>query len=117
MQPPPLPPLPPETGPGFGLTIPIGKSLGPLTIHNLQLRVGAEDVDGKKTYLIQAASSISAKVGPVMARVDRAGLKFGVRIPDQEAGEPKGNLGFARSRRRRCAAERRVARDRCEGCT
>jgi hypothetical protein len=95
VQPPPLPPLPPETGPGFGLTIPIGKSLGPLTIHNLQLRFGAEDVDGKKTYLIQAASSISTKLGPVMARVDRAGLKFGVRIPDQEAGEPKGNLGFA----------------------
>ena len=95
VQPPPLPPLPPETGPGFGLTIPIGKSLGPLTIHNLQLRFGAEDVDGKTTYLIQAASSISAKLGPVMARVDRAGLKFGVRIPDREAGEPKGNLGFA----------------------
>jgi hypothetical protein len=95
VQPPPLPPLPPETGPGFGLTIPIGKSLGPFTIHNLQLRVGAEDVDGKKTYLIQAASSISTKLGPVMARVDRAGMKFGVRIPDQEAGEPKGNLGFA----------------------
>ncbi len=52
MQPPPLPPLPPETGPGFGLTIPIGKSLGPLTIHNLQLRFGTEDVDGKTTYLI-----------------------------------------------------------------
>ncbi len=95
VQPPPLPPLPPETGPGFGLTIPIGKSLGPLTIHNLQLRVGADDVDGKKTYLIQAASSISTKLGPVMARVDRAGLKFGVRIPDRDAGEPKGNLGFA----------------------
>jgi Family of unknown function (DUF6603) len=95
VQPPPLPPLPPETGPGFGLTIPIGKSLGPLTIHNLQVRFGAEDVDGKTTYLIQAASSISIKLGPVMARVDRAGLKFGVRFPDQDAGEKKGNLGFA----------------------
>ena len=94
VQPPPLPPLPPETGPGFGLTIPIGKSLGPLTVHNLQLRFGSEDVDGKKTYLLQAASSISMKLGPVMARVDRAGLKFGVRIPDEDAGE-KGNLGFA----------------------
>jgi hypothetical protein len=94
VQPPPLPPLPPETGPGFGLTIPIGKSLGPLTVHNLQLRFGSEDVDGKKTYLLQAASSISMKLGPVMARVDRAGLKFGVRIPDEDTGE-KGNLGFA----------------------
>lgn len=95
VQPPPLPPLPPETGPGIGLTIPIGKSLGPLTFHNLQLRVGADDVDGKTTYLIQAASSISTKLGPVTARVDRAGLKLGVRIPDPEAGEKKGNLGFA----------------------
>lgn len=94
VQPPPLPPLPPETGPGFGLTIPIGKSLGPLTVHNLQLRFGAEDVDGKTTYLIQAASSISAKIGPVMARVDRAGLKFGVRFPDRDKGET-GNLKFA----------------------
>ena len=92
--PPSLPPLPPETGPGFGLTIPIGKSLGPLTIHNLQLRFGSENVDGKTTHLIQAASSISTKLGPVTARVDRAGLKFGVRFPDKEAGE-KGNLGFA----------------------
>jgi hypothetical protein len=94
VQPPPLPPLPPETGPGFGLTIPIGKSLGPLTIHNLQLRFGTEDVDGKSSYLLQAASSISTKLGPVMARVDRAGLKFGVRFPDQDAGET-GNLGIA----------------------
>ena len=92
--PPPLPPLPPETAPGFGLTIPIGKSLGPFTIHNLQLRLGSEDVDGKTTYLIQAASSISTKIGPVLARVDRAGLKFGVRFPDREKGET-GNLKFA----------------------
>ncbi|MGH8185357.1 MAG: hypothetical protein ACREUC_02240, partial [Steroidobacteraceae bacterium] len=42
VQPPPLPPLPPSesTGPGFGVRIPIGKSLGPLTMHDLQLRVG-----------------------------------------------------------------------------
>jgi len=94
VQPPPLPPLPPESGPGFGLTIPIGKSLGPLTVHNLQLRFGSEDVEGRKTYLAQAASSISTKLGPVMARVDRAGLKFGVHIVDKDKGET-GNLGFA----------------------
>lgn len=92
--PPSLPPLPPESGPGFGLTIPIGKSLGPLTLHNLQLRFGAEAVDGKSTYLIQAACSIGTKLGPVVARVDRAGLNLGVRFPDQDTGE-KGNLGFA----------------------
>ena len=90
--PPPLPPLPPETGSGFGLRIPIGKSLGPLTIHDLQLRFGFEDIDSKRTYLLQAASSLSMKLGPVLARVDRAGLKFGVRIPEDD--EPA-NLGFA----------------------
>jgi len=92
--PPRLPPLPPETGPGLGLTIPIGKSLGPLTIHNLQLRFGADEVEGKRTYLIQAASSISTKLGPVVARIDRAGLKFGLRLPDPDKGET-GNLKFA----------------------
>ena len=84
------------------MTIPIGKSLGPLTIHNLQLRFGTEDVDGKTTYLIQAASSISTKLGPVMARVDRAGLKFGVRIPDQDAGEPRATSASRTSTSARC---------------
>jgi len=78
----------------LGLTIPIGKSLGPLTIHNLQLRFGADEVEGKRTYLIQAASSISTKLGPVVARIDRAGLKFGLRLPDPDKGET-GNLKFA----------------------
>jgi hypothetical protein len=93
VQPPPLPPLPPTeyAGPGFGLRIPIGKSLGPLTVHDLQLRFGFEGPDDDRTYTIDAASSISAKLGPVMARVDRAGLRFGVKFPDEGADA---NLGF-----------------------
>ena len=93
VQPPPLPALPPSesTGPGFGLTIPIGKSLGPLTVHNLQLRVGLEGPDDDRTYLLNAASSISAKLGPVTARVDRAGLRLGVRFPKPPETP---NLGF-----------------------
>ncbi|HEY7640573.1 MAG TPA: DUF6603 domain-containing protein, partial [Steroidobacteraceae bacterium] len=39
-------------------------------------------------------SSISTKIGPVMARVDRAGLKFGIHIPDPDKGET-GNLKWA----------------------
>jgi hypothetical protein len=85
------PPLPPETGPGFGLTIPIGKSLGPLTVHNLQLRVGLEGPDDDRTYILNAASSISTKLGPITARVDRAGLRLGVRFPKPPE---KPNLGF-----------------------
>jgi hypothetical protein len=93
VQPPPLPPLPPSesTGPGFGLTIPIGKSLGPLTMHNLQLRVGLEGPDDDRTYLLNAASSISAKLGPVTARVDRIGLSLAVRFPKPPQTP---NLGF-----------------------
>ncbi|MCB1852840.1 MAG: hypothetical protein KDI83_19055 [Gammaproteobacteria bacterium] len=94
-MPPSLPPLPPETGPGFGLTIPLGKSLGALLLHNLQLRLGAEDVDGKRYTLIQAATSVSTRLGPMVARIDRVGLKFGVRFPDRDAGEKPGNVGFA----------------------
>jgi hypothetical protein len=89
VQPPPLPPLPPTeyAGPGFGLRIPIGKSLGPLTIHDLQLRVGYEDDGDDRTYILDAASSISTKIGPVMARVDRLGLRFGLRFTKDEKGE------------------------------
>jgi hypothetical protein len=93
VQPPPLPPLPPSeaTGPGFGLRIPLGKSLGPLTVHDLQLRLGFEGDDGDRTYQLDAASSLSTKLGPVMARVDRLGLRFAVKFPkDGDAA----NLGF-----------------------
>lgn len=94
VKPPPLPALPPTeyAGPGFGLRIPIGKSLGPLTIHDLQLRVGFEGPSEARTYTLDAASSISTKIGPVMARVDRLGLRFGMTFPKE--GEDA-NLGFA----------------------
>jgi Family of unknown function (DUF6603) len=93
VQPPPLPPLPPSesTGLGFSLRIPIGKSLGPLTVHDLQLRVGLEGPDDDRTYLLDTASSLSTKLGPVMARVDRLGLRFAVKFPKE--GEDA-NLGF-----------------------
>ncbi|MGZ8229595.1 MAG: DUF6603 domain-containing protein [Burkholderiales bacterium] len=91
--PPPLPPLPltEATGPGFSLRIPIGKSLGPLTVHDLQLRFGFEGEDDDRTYLLDAASSLSAKLGPVTARVDRVGLRLGVKFPKE--GEDA-NLGL-----------------------
>ena len=93
VQPPPLPPLPPSenAGPGFGLRIPLGKSLGPLTIHDLQLRIGFEGEDANRTYTLDAASSLSTKIGPVMARVDRVGLRLGVKFPKEKKDA---NLGF-----------------------
>jgi len=91
--PPPLPPLPrtASTGPGFSLRIPIGKSLGPLTVHDLQLRVGLEGPKEDRAYLLDAASSLSTKLGPVMARVDRVGLRLAVKFPDDAN---QANLGL-----------------------
>jgi hypothetical protein len=91
--PPPLPPLPrPESnGPGVSVRIPIGKSLGPLTIHDVQVRVGFEGDGDDRAYLVDAASSVSTKLGPVLARVDRLGLRFAVKLPEDPE---KRNLGF-----------------------
>ncbi len=93
LVPPPLPPLPrPEsTGPGVSVRIPIGKSLSFLTIHDVQLRVGLEGPSDDRTYLIEAASSLSTKLGPVLARVDRIGVRLGMRLPDDPA---TANMGF-----------------------
>jgi hypothetical protein len=84
VAPPRLPPLPrPEsTGPGVSVRIPIGKSVGPLTIHDVQLRVGVDGPSEDRTYLVEAAASLSAKLGPVLARVDRIGARVGIRLPD-----------------------------------
>jgi Family of unknown function (DUF6603) len=91
--PPPLPPLPkPEsTGPGVSLRIPIGKSLGPLTINDVQLRAAVEGVDDKRAYVLEAASSLSTKLGPVSARVDRIGVRVALSVPDDTDAR---NLGF-----------------------
>jgi hypothetical protein len=90
---PPLPPLPkPEsTGPGLSVSIPIGKTLGPLTLHGLQLRFGLEGTSDDRTYLIDAGSSFSTKIGPVLARVDGLGVRFAISVPDDPSER---NLGF-----------------------
>jgi Family of unknown function (DUF6603) len=90
---PPLPPLPkPEsTGPGVSLRIPIGKSLGPLTVNDVQVRVGVEGSDDDRAYLLEAASSLSTKLGPISARIDRIGVRVAVRLPDDPN---ETNLGF-----------------------
>jgi hypothetical protein len=92
VKPPPLPPLPkPEsTGPGVSVRIPIGKSLGPLTINDVQVRVGVEGDSDDRAYLVEAASSVTTKLGPVIARAERIGVKLAIKLPDDPA---KANLG------------------------
>src|SRR5262245_50396862 len=90
---PPLPllPKPESTGPGVSLRIPIGKSLGPLTINDVQVRVGVEGSGDDRAYLLEAASSLTAKLGPMSARVDRIGVQVALRLPDDP---DEANLGF-----------------------
>src|SRR5262249_23187439 len=91
--PPPLPPLPkPEaTGPGVSIRIPIGKSLGPLTVNDVQMRVGVEGSDDSRAYMLEAATSLSTRLGPILARIDRIGLRVALRLPDDP---DEANLGF-----------------------
>jgi hypothetical protein len=96
--PPPLPPLPnPEPGaPGLALRIPIGKSLGAVTVHDLRLGFSGDGPEDERTYHLEAATSLSAKIGPVVARVERIGLRFSLQVPkDGSAAAAEANLGFA----------------------
>jgi hypothetical protein len=92
IAPPPLPPLPkPESSePGVSVRIPIGKSLGPLTIHDVQVRFAVEGDSDDRAYLLEAASSVSTKLGPVMARAERIGVRLAIKLPDDPS---KANLG------------------------
>src|SRR5262249_56834816 len=57
--PPPLPPLPKpqSTAPGVSIRIPFGHSLGPLTVNDVQMRVGVEGSDDRRAYMLEAATS------------------------------------------------------------
>ncbi len=93
VTPPPLPPLPKAgaTGPGVSVRLPIGKSLGPVTVHDLQVRVAQEGSADDRTYLAEAASALSTKLGPVVARADRIGVRLAVKLPEDPA---KANMGL-----------------------
>ena len=88
--PPPLPTLPKSQAqaPGLSLRIPIGKALGPVTLHDLQLGVGKTE----RTYLGEVTTAVSAKLGPIVARVERVGLRLAVRLPAED--DSASNLGL-----------------------
>jgi hypothetical protein len=63
-------------------TIPIGRAFGPVTVHEVSLRVtrGPADAEPKDMTLttIEVDTSMSAQIGPVYLRVDQLGLRVGV---------------------------------------
>lgn len=90
--PPGLPPLPQGPSSGISLGIPIGKSLGPVTFHNVNLRVGQESGEKGPVYLGEVTTSASVRIGPVTVRVERFGLKLEVTLPADD--DATANLGF-----------------------
>jgi hypothetical protein len=65
--------------PVIAATIPIGRSLGPVTVHEVSLRVtrGPADADPKDMTLttVEVDTSLSAQIGPVYVRLDQLGLQ------------------------------------------
>ena len=79
-------------GSGIPLEVPIGKSLGPVRLLKVLLNLDRDTAGAEPKTLIQAALSFSTQIGPVVATIDRIGMKFGVDFPDDRS---KANLHFA----------------------
>jgi hypothetical protein len=68
--------------PIIAATIPIGRSFGPVTIHEVSLRVARGPADAAprdmKLVTIEVDTSFSAQIGPVYLRLDQLGLQVAV---------------------------------------
>ncbi len=82
-EPPPLPPLPhPQSNaPGLALRIPVGKSLGPITVHDFAFSLLREGNPDAPRFVAAVTTSVSAKIGPVLARVEGLGVQLAVGVP------------------------------------
>jgi len=93
VTPPPLPVMSSGLqGGGLPIQIPIGKSIGPVRLHHVLLNLDRDTTGESPKTLVQAGFSFSAKIGPVLAQVDRIGLKLALDFPDDRS---KANLHFA----------------------
>ena len=80
------------TGGGIPIQIPVGKSLGAVRIHEVLLNLDRDTTGEAPRTLIGAAVSVSAQIGPVLARIDRIGLKLALDFPEDRS---QANLHFA----------------------
>jgi hypothetical protein len=79
-------PAPPLAGSGnvgtpiIAATIPIGRSFGPLTLHEVGIRLarGPADVPPAQMqqFILELNTSFSAQIGPVYIRLDQLGIAF-----------------------------------------
>ncbi len=74
--------------PGWAVTIPIGRAIGPVTVHELGLRLSHGPADAPPQQQTQTTveldTSFSAQIGPVYFRIDQLGLEF---IFDTKSGQ------------------------------
>lgn len=89
---PPLPALSTGKAPQLGLAqvIPVGRSLGPLTIKQVLLGMFPVEDPASSTVAAEVSASLAIALGPVLATVDRIGFQFRLGFPHSG-----GNLGFA----------------------
>jgi hypothetical protein len=59
-------------------------------VHDIGLALRRDGAPDERRYLLEATTSLSAKIGPVVTRVDRIGLRLGVLIPKENQSA---NLG------------------------
>ncbi|WP_341676920.1 DUF6603 domain-containing protein [Niveibacterium sp. SC-1] len=92
--PPPLPPLPNPApdAPGLRVLVPIGHSLGPVTLHELRFELLREGPPDSGAHAAELSASLSAKIGPVVVRVERFGVQLKVTRPEDPAQANAGLL-------------------------
>jgi hypothetical protein len=84
-QPPPLPPLASPGTPGAPViegVIPLGRSIGPLTIHEVALRFARSPADqpirDSTRFAVEVLTTFSARIGPVLTRVEKLGVSLAI---------------------------------------
>jgi len=81
--------------PTIAATVPIGRSFGPVTIHEVALRLARAPADKPVSeadqFALEADTSFSAQLGPFYARVERLGLRV---LIDNRKPRSSRNLHF-----------------------
>ena len=68
----------------------LGKTLGPITIQELVIGLGASE----KGLAVTGAVSLQLELGPIVATVDRIGLRLLLGLPQEGAVGPRVDVGF-----------------------